>query len=614
MQASALTILKLYDTLNKAYVIPSYQRPFAWSPAKATELLDAIHEDAKAGAKLTSIGTFLFCSVPFIGNVHPFGNNAPNSDAPNTIWEVVDGQQRLTVLAIIGFALKTHLSTLTAAGLVYSPILEFEQLYRTSRKSMGKTVPLLIRDEDNFDNGFKSDLSRLLNSFAGNEPFPPSNLGYRLQDTLVQITSWVTQNLTVANFPTFCNYFFKNCQYVQVEADDQDTAFMMFEPLNSTSEPLTAFEVFRSKVIRNVLPVPDFHETFELLDYDNSKRDDVIRRSNHLVFTTAQVVSGERPRIHFVLLKHYLDAHVSSAFTSQFELGAQFMKSVWNTQTYSATWFDEETKNCIRFIKATNHDASLPLLMRYFQTNANQIPAIAKAIVAFFGLWRAAFPTNSLPDIYRNLFTSTSPQNMALDGGTLMTPTALKVYLRVKLETRLGTPATGKSYEDNWKNQQVFLNYVDLKTICRLFVFLDMGASIKSNLVPNDPWTDLDDIEHILPASATHAPPNINHVGNLTFLPPSVNKSIQNIGWTDKQEIYKLLASPVKAIPPPSQFSDGRPLPPVVKQYLADSASPSLGHLQPLTTNVIWGQTQIDLRTTTVLTNVWKILYTTWLH
>jgi uncharacterized protein with ParB-like and HNH nuclease domain len=76
MKADALQ-LQLYDTLNKAYVIPSYQSPFAWGPVNSVELLDSIWDDATSNAKLTSLGTSLFCNVPYDSGQHPFGNNAP---------------------------------------------------------------------------------------------------------------------------------------------------------------------------------------------------------------------------------------------------------------------------------------------------------------------------------------------------------------------------------------------------------------------------------------------------------------------------------------------------------------------------------------------------------
>lgn len=616
MKADALVLTKLYDTLNKAYVIPSYQRPFAWGPAKSIDLLDAILEDATSNAKLTSIGTFLFCNVPYAPGQHPFGNNAPHSDAPNTVWEVVDGQQRLTVLAVIGYALKEQLRILTAAGLAYSAPLEFEQFYRTSRKIAGKGVPALVRDEDNFDNGYKSDLARLLNAFIGNAPYPPAGIGTRLSDTISAVTVWVQTNLVANMFPKFCDYFSLKCQYVQVEADDQDTAFSMFEPLNSTSEPLTAFEIYRSKVVRKLTPLPTFSETLGLLDYDNAKRDDVTKRSNQLIFSSAQAVSGERPKVHLVGLKRYLDAHVDVQFVNWLELGAKFLNSAWIKQTLTDTWFDEETKNCIRFLNASSHDAPLPLLLRYFQSSPSDIPSVAKTIVAFYALWRPAFPTNNLPDIYRSLLSNGNANNMAHLGGTLKSLADLKAYFRNKLETKLGTPPAGLTYQDLWieDSRQIYLTYESLKTICRLYVFVDMGQSIKSNLVPDDPWTVLDDIEHICAASTLPAPNNIHKIGNLTFLPPTVNKSISDMVWNDKREVYQFLASTQKPVPPPTRFADGRSLPAAIQAYLADVRSQAMAHLQGIASQHVWGEAEISARNTTMLKNVWSVLYTQWLH
>jgi len=77
MKADALPTTQLYDTLNKAYDIPKYQRPFAWGPVNSVELLDSIWDDVTSNAKLNSLGTFLFCNVPHDSGQHPFGNSAP---------------------------------------------------------------------------------------------------------------------------------------------------------------------------------------------------------------------------------------------------------------------------------------------------------------------------------------------------------------------------------------------------------------------------------------------------------------------------------------------------------------------------------------------------------
>lgn len=610
MKADALILTKLYDTLNKAYVVPSYQRPFAWEEKKAIDLLEAVWDDAKAGAKLTSLGTLLFCDVPDTNTKHPFGNNSAATMAPSSMWEVVDGQQRLTVFAIIGHALHLRYVALTATGLAYSPPLEFEMLYETSRTKKGKSVPVLIRDGDNYDTGYHSELGRMLDSFAGNQPWP-AGVGPRLVETRAAICQWVDTNLDATNFAQFCDHLLAKCTIVQVEADDQDTAFTMFEPLNSTSEPLTAFEVYRSKAVRAL--VAQFPRTEQLLAYEKTNRDDVIKKSNTLIFAMAQAYSGVRPRIHFVPLKRYLDEHVNAAFINHFESAADFFRTIWFDQIATDPWFDDEAKNCVRFLKAMSHDVAVPLMLRYFLTQKADLPKVLMIIVAFYALWRAAFPTNNLPNIYRGLLTNGVADDMSVASAQpLKSPQDLAAYFRTKLTDKLGLLQPGQTLDEKWRSDQPFLDYEQLKTLCRLFIFLDIGASIKSNLVPNDPWTSVDDVEHIHAAGLLPAPTSVDRIGNLTFLPGSVNKSLQNSPWTDKKQVYAMLASPIKVAA--TAYASGQPLPPAVQAFLADKASPSLAHLGPLAANATWTEAEIQARSTTVLSRVWVALYTGWLH
>ena len=84
MRASAVPLSLLFNTTNKAYVIPNYQRPFAWDGDKACELLDSILTDSEENESITSLGTLLFFPVSTTNN-HPFGNNTPTSNAVNGI-------------------------------------------------------------------------------------------------------------------------------------------------------------------------------------------------------------------------------------------------------------------------------------------------------------------------------------------------------------------------------------------------------------------------------------------------------------------------------------------------------------------------------------------------
>lgn len=611
MKAEAIPLMELYNTSNKAYVIPSYQRPFAWEPRKVKELLEAVLEDAETNAKLTSLGTLLFCKII---DTDPFGNGTALTISPANLWEVVDGQQRLTVFSIIGYALQKRLKGLTdegpANGFIPGAVVDLESLFVTSRSRNGRTVPVLIRDGDNFDSGYTSDLATILNAFAGHTALP-GGVGPRLMTTYTEIERWVDNNLNANNFTSFCTYFLTKCQVVQVIADDEDSAFSMFEPLNSTSEPLTAFEVYRSKAVR-ALGV-QFPESESLLDYDRTKRDEVIKRSNDLIFTMAQTYSGLRPRIHFVPLKHYLDNNITPEFVTSFEEAAVFYRTIWLAQTANDLWFDDEAKNCVRFLKAAKHDIVIPLLLRYYLSQRTDLGKVLKVVVAFFALWRAAFPTRALPSVYRKLFTINQPNDMSVaSGNALQSPQALASYFRSSLLDNIGALAAGQTEQQKWESEQT-LNYEDLKVVSKLFIFLDIGVSIKANLVTSEPWTSTDDVEHIHAASLAPIPANVQQIGNLTILPSSVNRSLQATPWNYKREAYTWLAAATVGTAP-THYTSGNPVPQGVQNYLNSPQTFSLAHLGPIASHTTWGDAEIQQRTATILGRVWNVLYTGWLH
>jgi len=627
MKADAIPITKLFEVFSKAYVIPGYQRPFAWGPEKAIEFLDTIKADADEKEDSTSIGTFLFYEVKSLASKHPYGNSTPNTNAPSNIWEVVDGQQRLTVLSMIGIALERQLLVLQKqepSPLIYSPAFELKHLYCTRRKELCPFVPVLVRDHDNFDAGFNSELSQFLNIAAtGGTPGGARRTPTCLQDTFESIDAWI-KKLDVDTFEPFCDYLLTKCQCIQVIADGEDGAFRMFEALNSTGAPLTAFEVFRSKVL-SVDKKIYFPKTEQFLDYDNSDRDRLTKNSNELIFVIAQTYSGYRCRKSFVSLKKYLDTQLDlPQFRTVFEQGAEFLETIWGNQTATHTWFDSETKDNIQFLKASKHNIVLPLLMRYYQTNPNQLPEVIRSIVAFYSLWRAAFPTNALPDIYRGLLKAYSKNDMSMNPRSesgkplaitnlLRTPRELGNYFKLELDSRLGTPPTGVTLLDHWSSRQNNFDYEQAKTIIRLFIIVDMGATYKPNLLLNNPWTKLDDIDHIFPEAGTTPPPNLHKLGNLTLLTPAINKSIKDMSWLKKQEIYALLSLATRPSPPQTNFANGDPLPKAVAIHLADRISPCLAHLGSIASQSVWNEKAINARTINMLKNIWSVLYGKWL-
>jgi hypothetical protein len=299
-----------------------------------------------------------------------------------------------------------------------------------------------------------------------------------------------------------------------------------------------------------------------------------------------------------------------------------FLKDVWDKQNESFGWLNTKAINHIRFLKASKHYAPIPLLARYFIESPNDLPRVVEIVCGFFVLWRSGLPNNKLPEAYRALFDANSPNNMAVLGGRLKRPHELATYFRDILINKIGTPQRGDqserlaSLKQNWMNNfQRNLNYEELPTICRLIVLLDIESRLRSNLIPDDPWTKLDDIEHIhsqANAKSDEVSQVVNTIGNLTFLPPSVNRSIQNIEWKEKRQIYKLLSQITRTNI--NFYENGNQLPDAVVDFLREPNSPCLAYLGEISSHEMWGEIEIRERNNDMLNRAWDIMFTDYLR
>ena len=82
---TSLTINQLFGSTNEQYVVPTYQRRYSWHERQVVELIEDI-------SLLENGDTHLLGSIVCLAGHHTAGINR---------LELVDGQQRLTTIAII---------------------------------------------------------------------------------------------------------------------------------------------------------------------------------------------------------------------------------------------------------------------------------------------------------------------------------------------------------------------------------------------------------------------------------------------------------------------------------------------------------------------------------
>ena len=110
MNDNKIELKSISELLGKHFYIPSYQRGYRWEEQQILDLLNDILEFQKKNGK--DEGEF-YCLQPLI-----------ITQKENDIWEVVDGQQRLTTIYILLSYLKDALEILGLPNNLFS--IEYE--------------------------------------------------------------------------------------------------------------------------------------------------------------------------------------------------------------------------------------------------------------------------------------------------------------------------------------------------------------------------------------------------------------------------------------------------------------------------------------------------------
>lgn len=207
-----LQLYNIKELLNNKYVIPIYQRNFAWSEGEIRQLILDI-ADASENTDNYYIGTLI------------------TYDRGNNLFEIIDGQQRLTTLSILLSLIKNKYKDEYKKYISksYSLNLTFD-----SRKNSTYTLKALY-DKD--ENDIEKYISENQNSITE---------GYIIcKKVLTEILKEKFRN----NEAKFFEYLFNNVKILQVLVLEDTDLNHYFEIMNSRGEQLEMHEILKARLL-----------------------------------------------------------------------------------------------------------------------------------------------------------------------------------------------------------------------------------------------------------------------------------------------------------------------------------------------------------------------------
>lgn len=245
----------LSEGKDHQFVIPEYQRPYAWGDDEIQTLFDDLWEfttNGQGGSE--NNGTY------FLGTVVAYENE-------NKEQEIIDGQQRITSLFLLLRAIYTMLSNAdTKTKEAENFIKQIEPaIWRTNKLTGEVDYTSILLTSRVMNNAGNEILRKLLETGKADEKADDNySLNYvKFQELL----SGVSKDNPLMIYE-FIYVILNQAILLPITADTQDTALTIFSTLNDRGLQLSDADIFKAKIYNHLTAdkKPTFIEAWKELD------------------------------------------------------------------------------------------------------------------------------------------------------------------------------------------------------------------------------------------------------------------------------------------------------------------------------------------------------------
>lgn len=202
----------LKDIFQSKYIVPLYQRNYAWAQDEIEQLLQDLYENFKKSKTNPTLNYFIGSLVVL--------------KRKDGLYEVIDGQQRLTTLSLL----------LKILEQVKEPKLFYE-----SRPEVEAFFDSYYRNGNTRDVTFNHKVSHLINAVD------------LLKQSIVNPDEVQEKRLfDIEDFDKFKNFVFENVVLVRVEIPQDTDVANYFEIMNNRGEQLQKHEILKSYLMETL--------------------------------------------------------------------------------------------------------------------------------------------------------------------------------------------------------------------------------------------------------------------------------------------------------------------------------------------------------------------------
>lgn len=237
IQVNKQSVTELFESAKKKpFLIPEYQRPYAWEEEQVDTLFEDIWDYSLNYNNNMNDNYFL-------GSVVSFDNESGNQ-------EIIDGQQRITTLFLLLRAILYKLESMSSGKEVTFLTSRVSSLIWTTDPLTGEadTKSVLLKSNviNNLGNQILQDILITGITIDGNKDNYSKNYNYFLQ----KIEDKSTQEpFKIFNFIVA---LLDGCILLPIKANSQDTALTIFSTLNDRGLALSDVDIFKAQMYNNL--------------------------------------------------------------------------------------------------------------------------------------------------------------------------------------------------------------------------------------------------------------------------------------------------------------------------------------------------------------------------
>ena len=227
------TIRELLGKRRNEFLIPDYQRPYAWTEEQCQTLWDDLYAFAIPD---DDYSRFHDTDEYFLGSIVTFKND-------DNQLEVIDGQQRLTTLLLLFRALYNSYQVNQEANAKTIKANLEQCIWKTDEFENKQEDQLKINSEVATDDAKEEFLKILKTGDVDKDNNSQYTKNYRF---FVKKIDELKQN-NPACFDYLTKRILDNCILLPIEAESQDTALRIFSTLNDRGLPLSDADIFKAQ-------------------------------------------------------------------------------------------------------------------------------------------------------------------------------------------------------------------------------------------------------------------------------------------------------------------------------------------------------------------------------